>query len=298
MRYHQIQSMHDTNVRRLFGLNKSQLGALMVAVLPVLHERRLAEQRAKPDRKRVPGAGRKRKLTPFQEVLLTLVYLRQNVTHTVCGQMFGVSADVSEDTFSEVIPVLKQVCPSERWKAEKRWKRSEPTWTPEDADLLLIDSFETSVPRPSTDEKQRRLYSGKKKRHTLKTQVATDAKGEIISIDPGHRGPTNDKTLYLKSGVEKTFPNAKKQGDLGYQGAPNVLVPHKKKNARKTKNELTDEQKEENRKLASVRVHAEHGIRRIKAWKIMRQDYRLATGLFSTVAHATVGLVQFSRMCA
>jgi hypothetical protein len=203
----------------------------------------------------------------------------------------------SEDTFSDVVQVLKQVCPSDRFDAEKRWKKGEPSWNPSDEDLLLVDSFETPVPRPSINDKQKRLYSGKKKRHTLKTQVVSTAQGEIIGIDPGHPGPTHDKTLYVRSRVGERFPNAPKQADLAYIGAPNVVVPHRRKNKRNVKNELTDVLKEENRLLAVVRVHVEHAIRRIKAWRILRGDYRLATGLFPTVAHATVGLVQLGRIC-
>ena len=297
MKYHQIQSFTDSNVRSLFGLNKAQLGELLPVVLPILHERRLQELRARPGRKRAPGAGRKRKLPPLREVLMTLVYLRHNVPHAVCGQLFGVSADVSEDTFRTVIQVLNESCPSDRWNAEKHWRKGEPTWTPDEQDLLLIDSFETTVPRPSRREDDKHLYSGKKRRHTLKTQVATDKNGEIVGIDPGHPGPTHDKTLYLNSGIETAFPKAKKQADLGYIGAPGMILPHKKKNCRKIKNELTAAQIDENRQLASVRVHVEHGIRRIKAWHILRENYRLATGLFPTVAHATVGLVQLTRIC-
>jgi hypothetical protein len=297
MKYSQVQSLPDKRVRSLFGLTKGQLGELMPAVLPLLEEQRLREKQARPGRKRAPGAGRKRKLTPLREVLLALVYLRHNVSHAICGQLFGVSADVSEDTFHAVIQALKRACPSDRWNAEKHWRKGEPTWQPEEADLLLIDSFETPVPRPSQEEKQRRLYSGKKRRHTLKTQIVTDKAGEIISIDPGHRGPTHDKTLYQKSSVASDFPNVPKQADLGYIGVADMILPHKKKNKRKVKNELTDEQKAENRRLAAIRVFVEHAIRRVKGWRILRDDYRLATGLFPTVAHATVGLVQLARMC-
>jgi len=297
MHYHQINTFTDNRVRSLFGLTRAQLGELLAQVLPRLAEYRQKQLASRAGRKRAPGAGRKRVLAPYQEVLITLVYLRHNVSHAVCGQLFGVCADVSEDTFSDVVQVLKQVCPSERYDAEKRWKKGEPSWSPSAEDLLLVDSFETPVPRPSTNEKQKRLYSGKKKRHTLKTQVTTNVCGEIICIDPGHPGPTNDKTLYEKSGVEKRFPDAPKQADLGYLGAPNMILPHKRKNRRNVRNELTDEQKEENRRLASVRVHVEHAIRRIKGWRIMRGEYRLATGLFPTVAQATVGLVQLARIC-
>jgi len=46
-------------------------------------ERRNAQQQAKKGRKRAVGGGRRRKLLPYQEVLITLVYLRHNVSHAV-----------------------------------------------------------------------------------------------------------------------------------------------------------------------------------------------------------------------
>ena len=59
--------------------------------------------------------------------------------------------------------------------------------------------------------------------------------------------------------------------------------------------QLTPEQKEENRHAASARVPVEHGVRRVKAWRILRAASRLAQGLFPLVALATVDLVPLSR---
>src|SRR6266542_2177665 len=260
------EKMSPSRVRALFGLPPAALEQLLAKAVPAVLARRKREQANRPRRKRAVGAGRKRRLPTPQEVLLTLTYLRHNTCHEVVGAMFGVSADTSENTFHEVVEVLKELCPAERFAAQKRWQRGEPPWKPQDEDLLLIDSFETPVRRPSNQEAQRRVYSGKKKRHTVKTQVVTDPKGEILEIQPGYRGPTADKRLYEESGVETRFPEAEKRGDLGYQGAAGVKVPHKKPKG----GELTVEQKEENRLLAQVRVHVEHGIRRIKGWRIMR----------------------------
>jgi hypothetical protein len=287
-----LQRFSKSRVRALFGLTPAALGELLIAALPVLVERRQQQQANRPDRRRAPGGGRKRGLAPYQEVLLTLVYLRHNVAHEVVGHLFGVSADTSENTFHEVVGVLREVCPSERWEAEKRWQKGEATWQPQKKDLVLIDSFETPIRRPSLPDAQRRVYSGKKKRHTLKTQIVTDAKGEIECIDPGHRGPMADKKVYEQSDVQQQYPQAKKQGDLGYQGVADMIVPHKKPKG----GELTPEQKEENRALSSVRVHVEHGIRRIKGFHILREDYRLALGRFPMIAHAVVGLVQLNRL--
>ncbi len=120
---------------------------------------------------------------------MTLIYLRQNVNQTVVGQMFGLSADTSENVFHETLPILQKQFPSEKWEAEKKWRRGEPLWSPEEVDYLLIDSFETPTKRSSVNEKQKKKYSGKKKTHTLKSQLLTDQKGEIIQIDAGFDGP-------------------------------------------------------------------------------------------------------------
>ena len=163
---------------------------------------------------------------------MTLIYLRHNVAFCVVGRLFDVSADVAENTFHEILGVLKEVCPSDRWEAEKRRTGyppgAEPAWKPDEIDQVIVDSFETPVPRPSVEPKQRRLYSGKKKDHTLKTEVITDMQGEILAIDPGHRGPKSDKKLHEQSEVGKRFPHAQVNGDLAYKGLSHSQVPHKK----------------------------------------------------------------------
>ena len=170
----QADTIHPGKIRALFGLTPVALSQLLEAVLPVMMERRQQAQASRPDRKRRVGGGRKRRLRPYQEVLMSLLYLRHNVSHAVVGQLFGVSADTSENTFHEVVPILQAVCPSQRFNGEKKWKKSEPSWHPDEVDRVLIDSFETPIRRPSPDHRQRQVYSGKRKRHTIKTQVATD----------------------------------------------------------------------------------------------------------------------------
>src|SRR5882724_9904741 len=278
----------DDKIRALVGLTPAALGELLLVALPEIDRRRQQEQANKPKRRRKIGGGRKRLLKPYQDVLLTLVYLRHNVAFCVVGQMFGVSADVAENTFHEIVAVLKDVCPANRYEAEKRWTKKEPSWKPDEIDQVIVDSFETPVPRPSIEPKQRELYSGKKKDHTLKTEIITNRDGDILDIDPGYRGPKSDKKLHEQSEVAQQFPNASVKGDLAYQGLEQSEVPHKKPRGA----ELTPEQKEANRAFSSVRVRVEHGIRRVKAFRIVRDEYRLATGLFARNCRCVVGLVQ------
>lgn len=73
---------------------------------------------------------------------------------------------------------------------------------------------------------------------------------------------------------------------------PELVSPNKKPKG----GELTPEQKEENTTLAKARIYVEHGIRRVKGWRIVRQDFRLAIGLYPMITHVVVGLVQLGRI--
>lgn len=298
MNLQQLHSFPNDRVRALFGLEPGALSLLLAEALPELIARRTKEQQQKPKRQRAVGGGRSRKLLPYQEVLLTLVYLRHNVSHTVVGAMFGVSADISERTFAEGVLLLRDLCPAHRFDAEKKWTKKEPAWHPDTLDVVLVDSFETPIARPSLPLMQKKFYSGKKKRHTLKTQIVTNKHGEVLAIETGHPGPKSDKALYQESLAAGQYPQAARRADLGYLGVPEMLLPNKRKRGKKGEKsaELTPDQKAENRHGARSRVYVEHGVRRLKAWRILRDEFRLGMGLFSLVASATVGLVHLGRV--
>lgn len=287
----ELNKLRPARLRALTGMTVKALGELLTVILPEVVRRR-AHALRRPMRQRAIGGGAKRKLTPAQEVLLVLVYLRHNVAHEVVGQLFGVSADTSENLFHEIVPCLRELFPANRFEAEQRFRRDGASLHVETIDRLLIDSFETSIPRPSLNDRQKRVYSGKKKRHTLKTQVVTDAAGEVLDVDGGHREPVADKKLYEASRVATQFPQATKQADLAYLGTAGVETPHRKPRG----GALSDEQRDENRQLARVRVHVEHGIRRVKGFRIVRENYRHALGLFPMVVSAVVGLTHLNRI--
>jgi DDE superfamily endonuclease/Helix-turn-helix of DDE superfamily endonuclease len=198
----------------------------------------------------VAGDGCPHEVTPLHKTLTTLLYLRHNVSHTVVGALFGHSADTAENAFHELLPVLRDLFPKEKWEAEKH-HRTQPPWTPDEVERLLIDSFETPVARPSVNERQKRLYSGKKKRQTLKTQIITDQTGTTLDVSAGHDGPTADVELYEQTLVPEPLADKPRLGDKAYVGAtPEIATPHKKPKG----GCLTAEQKTENRQLSSLRV--------------------------------------------
>lgn len=287
-----LNQLTDSNLKNLFGFSRAILANLMEIVLPILEAEREKALKTRVDRKRkyVRNDGRQRKVFACQKFLMTLIYLRQNVNHTVVGQMFGVSADTSENVFHEVIPILQRTFPSQKWEAEKKWRKGDK-WSPDEVDYLIIDSFETPITRSSINEKQRKKYSGKKKTHTLKSQLITDQNGEIIQIDAGFDGPKSDIEIYRDTKLKKEWLGKLKLGDKAYVGE-DIETPKKKPKG----GELTEAEKEQNRKLSAKRIRVEHGVRKVKTFKILRQDYRLGVWMYPKIAETVVGLIQYSRI--
>ncbi len=127
--------------------------------------------------------------------------------------------------------------------------------------------------RLNVQKKQRRHYSGKKKRHTQKAQVLANLQtAEILATDFCH-GNTHDFQLFKDSQcpiAEQTRALA----DAGYQGLaerhPNSHTP-----AKKTKlHPLTAEQKSANRALSRKRMLIENIIRKLKIFRILTERYR------------------------
>jgi hypothetical protein len=80
---------------------------------------------------------------------------------------------------------------------------------------VIVDSFEQRVQRPPNDDSH---YSGKKKQHTLKSQIAVDRDtGRIVDVSDSVPGPTADIKLLEQSGLLERLPDeVGLGGDLAY----------------------------------------------------------------------------------
>ena len=214
--------------------------------------------------------------------------------HAVVGALVGLRADTAENAFPEVVPVLRDLCPAEQGDAEKQGRRTQPAWTSDAVDQVSSDSFASPGRRPSLQARQKRGYSGKKKRPTLQTQLATDQDGAILTLEAGQRGLQADLKLYEAPPRPEPIANKPRRGDKGShsQEPPEFTPPHKKPRG----GELRAEQKTEHKEIARQRIVVEQAIRRVKGFRILRDDYRRALGLFPLSASAVVGLSQFSRI--
>ena len=294
MKLNNLRSFPENRLKSLFGLEADVLAQVIIKVLPALEKQREQRLRTSPARKRrfITRDGRPREIKPIHKLLMTLLYLRHNTSATVVGQMFGFSADsVEKNALPEVLSVLKELFPAARWEAVKRHRNER--WNPDEVDKIIVDSFETPIPRPSDNERQKRVYSGKKKRHTLKTQIITDQKGKLLDVTSGHRGPKADVKIWNETKLPDDLKEKPKLGDKAYLGADkSTQIPQKKPKG----GELSEAEKAANKQISQERIYVEHAIRKVKGFRVVRDEYRLAQGIFPTVISVIVGLLQFSDL--
>jgi hypothetical protein len=294
MKLDNLKSFPNNRLKSLFGLEGDVLAQVIIKVLPALEQHREHRLRNSPERKRrfITRDGRPSQMKPIHKLLMTLLYLRHNTSATVVGQMFGFSADsVEKNALPEVLSVLKELFPAARWEAVKRHRNEK--WNPDAVDKIIVDSFETPIPRPSLNDRQKRVYSGKKKRHTLKTQIITDHKGKILDVNSGHRGPKADVKIWNETKLPEELNEKPKLGDKAYLGADKpTQIPKKKPKG----GELSEAEKAANKEISQERIYVEHAIRKVKGFRVVRDEYRLSQGIFPTVVSVIVGLLQFSDL--
>jgi hypothetical protein len=156
---------------------------------------------------------------------------------------------------------------------------------------VIIDTFEQAVQRPTTPTEADTYYSGKKKQHTHKTQVAVDeTTGRVVDVSATVPGPTADLTLLTVSGLLDRLPTGVGGlGDLAYVGMaalhPEGLgaTPRRKPRGKPR----PPEDVLYNRAFARRRIKVEHTIGRMRCFQaVMQRDrhHRQHTGRVSAVA--------------
>lgn len=221
MRYIHL-TQHPNVFYSVTGLRVAEFDELLADVLPQYanHEQQRLER---PDRQRAIGAGHPFELKERDHILLTVVWLRVYPTHEVLGYLFGVSDSTVSRVIKRVLPVLETAGRDTMRMPDPGKKRRQTLDdllqdTPELA--VVIDSFEQRVQRPRDRDEADGYYSGKKKQHTLKSQVAVDeTTGQVGDVADSVRGPTADLTLLEQSQLLDRLPaGVGGIGDLAYVG--------------------------------------------------------------------------------
>src|SRR6478672_5910815 len=230
------------------------------------------------DRERNIGAGRPFKLDLKNRFLMLLIYYRLYITYTLTGFLFDLDQS-STCRDIQMIEGLIRLClpiPQKTYPITKRLKTLEEVEKYFPACFLAFtDSTEQQIPRPIDKRRRTVYYSGKKKKHTIKTQLMVNNHGFVIHKLGYKKGSRHDYDIY-----KKNHPIAPKDVvnvfDLGYLGVekdfPQQIssLPNRKERNLQS----SEEQKEYNQGHAQKRIVIEHTICRLKKYRILADVFR------------------------
>jgi hypothetical protein len=231
-------------------------------------------------RERAPGAGRRYGHGPADRLLMALAWLRVYPTYEVLGFFFSLhkrNAQLNVLAALEVLDALDDF-PFDRPGPDREKMRSAAAVMAAFPQVRhIIDAKEQRINKPQGEQAQRPYYSGKKKAHTVKTQVVVDPRGQVEAVSESFPGSTHDLALLVGSGaLERLGEGEGGMMDKGYigvekyrQGVPLVL-PHRQPR----KGELSDEQRAHNRQVARHRIVVEHTMAQLNRFTVLRQVFR------------------------
>jgi DDE superfamily endonuclease/Helix-turn-helix of DDE superfamily endonuclease len=266
---------HTTRLRRNPGTFRQLTGITpavfdqLLAELEPRHRAAEAKRQTRRPRQRKPGAGPKHTLDLADRLLMLLMYYRTYTTHAFLAFLFGLDDSNVGRNMNPLQPLLAGVFRIPERRVE---------WQPDEIRELFFDATERPIPRPTRG--QETYYSGKKKRHTVKHQVVVVRKRKtpgragqtrrvrIAAVSKMFPGKTHDKKVYDRTRVVCP-PGVKRTGDTAYQGT-GLDTPTR----RPRKGALTARQKAGNRRVSKRRIVVEHGIGKMKIWRIAGERYR------------------------
>ena len=279
---------HPQETKRLLGINYEQLQSLIES-LKLIEKREKEEQEKEQIRINKAGGGRLDKISPEEQIILTLIYLRHHLNFQLLGLMFHISESTANNIFHKWQKLLEYAVPSSLLEQVKKWEENESQIQKILRNYeLILDSEEQEISRSIDYEQQKKYYSGKKKKHTFKNQVICLPKGEdIVDVVAGEEGPKADVVVWREN-VDKFDEEQKFSADKAYVGEPRIRTPKKKPK----KGELTSEEKEKNKEISSERICIEHLIRIIKIFRVMAERFRLNKDKYESIFLTVCGLVR------
>lgn len=286
--------------RAMTGLSGEEFDGLAQDVVPAIASAEQA-RRSGRKRRRAVGGGHPFSLSFRAQLLLVVVWLRVYPTSPVLGFLFGISHPTVLRAITRVLPILEQAgrdtmrLPGHGQRG-RRSRRDLPELLAAIPELVVIvDSFEQRVQRPRDQEEADRYYSGKKKQHTLKSQVAIDAaSGKVVDVPDSVCGPTHDLTLLQASGLlDQVDPDVGVMGDLAYVGMAPLhpaglgFTPRRKPRGQPRPREDVVY----NTAFAAARIGVEHTIGRLRRYQALTQLDRHHRQAHATRVRAVAGLV-------
>jgi hypothetical protein len=243
-------------------------------------------------RQRRRGGRRKGRLADTADKLVfILVYFRLYPIQAVQGLLFGMGQPQANEWVHRLAPVLNAALGREQQLPARKPRDLDEVLGECEGLEFLIDGVERPIQRPKNPERQRRYYSGKKKRHSVKNNLITERRTKKIkALSATCEGKKHDKKLADEQ--DPPFPKGSRLWqDTGFQGYEPQGVTTFQPRKKPKDGELTPQEKEANRCISRVRVRVEHSIAGVKVFRIARNIHRnLKANFEDTLLETACGL--------
>jgi DDE superfamily endonuclease len=197
---------HSSAFPALTGLTRREFDALLPRFTRAEADLRGTSDRTRrgSPRARAAGAGRPYAHQACDRLLMALLWLRVYPTYEVLGFFFALherNAQLNVRTALEVLDALDDFPFDRPGRDRKKLRSAAEVMAAFPQVRYVIDAKEQRINKPRGEEKQKPYYSGKKKAHTIKTQVVVNPRGQIAAVSASVPGSTHDLTLLVGSGV-------------------------------------------------------------------------------------------------
>ena len=288
---------YPTMFQKMTGLRLNEFADLLDDMLPRFAEAEQARLQ-RPHRRRAKGGGRHADLAARDQILLAVIWLRQYPTNEVLGFLFGVSDSTASRILSRLIALLEASGKDTMRLPDpgRKHRKELPELLKETPELaVIIDTFEQRVQRCKDRKEADAHYSGKKRQHTLKGQVALDEDdGTVCDVAESVVGPTADLTLLKQSGLlSRLGEGVGAIGDLAYIGIADAhpqglgATPRRKPRGK----DRPPEDSAFNRAFSRRRIKVEHTIGRMRRYQCLYQMDRHHRRNHTARTRAVAGLV-------
>jgi hypothetical protein len=240
-----------------------------------------AAKRAREDRagrQRQPGAGRKP--VPLQQrLLVVLTHLRQGHSTRATAAIFGVHERSVRNWRDEIEALLAEhgFCPPGARRAICTLEDLQDHLDGLQTEACMVDGTHVPTKMPVDFQAQRAMYNGKDRDHVVKATVVADAGRRPLwfEANPSHEGRTHDVTmLRAQIGLLAVLgaTTATVLADQAYVGLRHdidpdgLLTPWVKPRG----GVLSDNDRDANHLLSSLRMPVEHAVGRMKWWRALR----------------------------
>ena len=219
--------------------------------------------------------GRPRSLSIFEEFTLVMMRLRLGLFEKDLGHRFGISESTVSTIFHAWIQFLRHEFqgfvsfPSRSLLQEKMPKIFKELYP---KTFVIIDAVEFRMQSPSALDLNSACYSSYKGTTTMKGLVGISPLGVVSFMSELYTGSISDKELTKASGLYKLLsPGDDVMADKGFNIQDDLAKYGVTLNIPaflKGSSQFTIQETQHNKKIASLRIHVEREIERIKNWHI------------------------------